>query len=203
VCADITYLRTGEGWLHLAAVRDAYSRQIVGWSMTTHMRASLVVDALKMALARRRPPPGLIHHSDQGGQYVSLAFGRAAREAGIAVSMGSRGDAYDNAVAETFFATLKKELVNRRLGRRGSSCSPPCSSTSRRSTTVSAATPPSGCSLRSPTNNYDSRRSVVEINHWNNNNQQTNPVSRKPGQVHGSAEASAMIDQRQRPTAGY
>ena len=112
--ADITYLRTGEGWLYLAAVQDAYSRQIVGWSMATHMRASLVVDAVKMALARRRPDPGLIHHSDQGSQYVSLAFGRVAGEAGIAVSMGSRGDAYDNAVAETFFATLKKELVNRR-----------------------------------------------------------------------------------------
>jgi putative transposase len=112
--ADITYLRTGEGWLYLAAVQDTYSRLIVGWSMATHTRASLVVDALKMALARRRPGPGLIHHSDQGGQYVSLAFGRAARDAGIAVSMGSPGDAYDNAVAETFFATLKKELVNRR-----------------------------------------------------------------------------------------
>jgi putative transposase len=112
--ADITYLRTGEGWLYLAAVQDAYSRQIVGWSMATHMRSSLVVDALQMALARRRPAPGLIHHSDQGSQYVSLAFGRAASQAGIAVSMGSRGDAYDNAVAETFFATLKKELVNRR-----------------------------------------------------------------------------------------
>jgi putative transposase len=108
--ADITYLRTGEGWLYLAAVQDAYSRQIVGWSMATHVRASLVVDALKMALARRRPDPGLIHHSDHG----SKAFGRAAGQAGIAVSMGSRGDAYDNAVAETFFATLKKELVNRR-----------------------------------------------------------------------------------------
>jgi putative transposase len=112
--ADITYLRTGEGWLYLAAVQDTYSRLIVGWSMATHMRASLVVDALKMALARRRPEPGVIHHSDQGAQYVSLAFGRAAHQAGIAVSMGSRGDAYDNAVAETFFATLKKELVNRR-----------------------------------------------------------------------------------------
>jgi putative transposase len=112
--SDITYLRTGEGWLYLAAVQDTYSRAIVGWSMATHMRASLVVDALKMALARRRPGPGLIHHSDQGSQYVSLAFGRAAREAGIAVSMGSRGDAYDNAVAETFFATIKKQLVNRR-----------------------------------------------------------------------------------------
>ena len=112
--ADITYLRTGEGWLYLAAVQDTYSRQIVGWSMATHMRSTLVVDALRMALARRRPGPGLIHHSDQGSQYVSLAFGRAARQAGIAVSMGSRGDAYDNAVAETFFATLKKELINRR-----------------------------------------------------------------------------------------
>jgi putative transposase len=115
--ADITYLRTGEGWLYLAAVQDTYSRQVVGWSMATHMRSSLVVDALTMALARRRPDPGLIHHSDQGSQYVSLAFGRAAGEAGIAVSMGSRGDAYDNAVAETFFATLKKELVNRRARR--------------------------------------------------------------------------------------
>src|SRR5207302_7609264 len=89
-------------------------RLIVGWSIATHMRATLVVDALKMALARRRPRPGLIHHSDQGSQYVSLTFGRAAGEAGITISMGSRGDAYDNAVAETFFATLKKELVNRR-----------------------------------------------------------------------------------------
>jgi putative transposase len=112
--ADITYLRSGEGWLYLAAVQDADSRAIVGWSMTTHMRATLVVNALQMALGRRRPGPGLIHHSDQGSQYVSLAFGRAARQAGIAISMGSRGDAYDNAVAETFFATLKKELVNRR-----------------------------------------------------------------------------------------
>ena len=96
--ADITYLRTGEGWLYLAAVQDTYSRLIVGWSMATHMRSSLVVDALTMALARRRPEPGLIHHSDQGGQYVSLAFGRAAHQAGIAVSMGSRGDAYDKAL---------------------------------------------------------------------------------------------------------
>jgi putative transposase len=112
--ADITYLRTWEGWLYLAAVQDAYSRAIVGWSMAEHMRAQLVVDALAMALARRRPKRGLIHHSDQGSQYVSLGFGQAARDAGIAISMGSRGDAYDNAVAESFFATLKKELVHRR-----------------------------------------------------------------------------------------
>jgi putative transposase len=112
--ADITYLRSWEGWLYLAAVQDAYSRAIVGWSMAEHMRTELVTDALQMGLARRRPGPGLVHHSDQGSQYVSLGFGQAARDAGIAVSMGSRGDAYDNAVAESFFATLKKELIHRR-----------------------------------------------------------------------------------------
>ena len=93
--ADITCLRTGEGWLYLAAVQDTYSRQIVGWSMATHMRATLVVDALKMALARRRPEPGLIHHSDQGGAICVARVRPRRREAGIAVSMGSRGDAYD------------------------------------------------------------------------------------------------------------
>jgi putative transposase len=112
--ADITYLRTWEGWLYLAAVQDAFSRRIVGWSMADHMRAELVVDALEMALARRRPEPGLVHHSDQGSQFVSLAFGQKARDAGVAISMGSKGDCFDNAVAESFFATLKKELVHRR-----------------------------------------------------------------------------------------
>jgi putative transposase len=112
--ADVTYLRTWEGWVYLAAVQDAYSRRIVGWSMADHMRSELVVDALEMALHRRRPAPGLVHHSDQGSQFVSLAFGQKARDAGIAVSMGSKGCAYDNAVAESFFATLKKELVHRR-----------------------------------------------------------------------------------------
>lgn len=111
--ADITYLRTWEGWLYLAAVQDAFSRMIVGWAMTEHMRTELVADALGMAVARRRPEPGLIHHSDQGSQYVALGFGQQARDAGIAVSMGSKGDAYDNAVAESFFATIKKELVHR------------------------------------------------------------------------------------------
>lgn len=113
-CADVTYLRTWEGWLYLAAVQDLYSRRIVGWSMADHMRAELVVDALRMGVARRRPEAGLIHHSDQGAQYVSLAFGQEARQAGIARSMGSRGNCWDNAVAESFFATLKKELVHRR-----------------------------------------------------------------------------------------
>jgi putative transposase len=100
--ADITYLRTWEGWLYLAAVQDAYSRRIVGWSMADHMRAKLVVDALQMGVHRRRPEPGLVHHTDQGSsQYVSLAFGQKARDAGVAVSMGSRGDCFDNAVAES------------------------------------------------------------------------------------------------------
>jgi putative transposase len=111
--ADITYLSTWEGWLYLAAVQDAFSRAIIGWSMESHMRAELVTDALGMGLSRRRPDAGLIHHSDQGSQYVSLAFGQQARDAGIAVSMGSKGDCFDNAVAESFFATLKKELVYR------------------------------------------------------------------------------------------
>jgi putative transposase len=93
--ADITYLRTWEGWLYLVAVQDLYSRRIVGWSMADHMRTELVSDALRMALAHRRPAPGLIWHSDQGSQFVSLAFGQQARVAGIAQSMGSRGDCYD------------------------------------------------------------------------------------------------------------
>jgi putative transposase len=109
--ADFSYLRTWEGWLYLAAVQDAFSRRIVGWCMADHMREELVIDALMMALRRRRPDPGVIHHSDQGSQYVSLGFGLACTRAGISRSMGSVGDCYDNAVAETFFATLKKELV--------------------------------------------------------------------------------------------
>ena len=112
-CADITYLKTWQGRCYLAAVQDLYSRRIAGWQLAEHMRAELVVDALQMAIHQRRPEPGLIHHSDQGSQFVSLAFGQAARDAGIAVSMGSRGDCFDNAVAESFFSTLKKELIRR------------------------------------------------------------------------------------------
>jgi putative transposase len=112
--ADITYLRTWEGWLYLVAVQDVFSRRIVGWAMDSHMRTELVCDALQMARANRRPDPGLIWHSDQGSQFVALAFGQQARAAGIAQSMGSKGDCYDNALAESFFATLKKELIHRR-----------------------------------------------------------------------------------------
>ena len=113
-CADIKYVRTWQGWLYLAAVMDCYSRRIVGWSMRPNLEAELVVDALEMAIARRRPRPGLVHHSDQGSQYVSLRFGERCREIGIHRSMGSKGDCFDNAVAESFFATLEKDLLRRR-----------------------------------------------------------------------------------------
>lgn len=109
--ADIKQIKTGEGWLYLAAVQDLFSRRIVGWAMERHMRQELVVDALKMAVAARRPPKGTIHHSDHGGQYISLALGQTCHDAGIAQSMGAVGTCYDNAVAETFFATLTKERL--------------------------------------------------------------------------------------------
>ena len=208
--ADITYLRTGEGWLYLAAVQDAYSRQIVGWSMATHMRAPLVVDALQMALARRRPGPGLIHHSDQGGQYVSLAFGRAAREAGISVSMGSpRRRLRQRRRRDVLRHASRRSSSTAAAGHRGSSCSPPCSSTSRRSTTASAATPPSACSHQPPTNNYDSRRWVVEINRWNNNNQQQHQrpgvtqTGAGPASPDTSAPAQQLAEGEQAPRRGF
>ncbi len=91
--ADITYLRSWEGWLYLAVVVDCYSRRVVGWALEDHLRAELVVDALEQALQRRRPERGLVHHSDQRSQYVSLALGRRCRQAGIEQSMGNRGNA--------------------------------------------------------------------------------------------------------------
>jgi putative transposase len=112
--ADITYVRTWEGWLYLAAVVDCYSRRVVGWSVADHMRAELVVDALEMAVSRRKPDAGLVHHSDQGSQFVSLVFGQRCRDIGIEVSMGSKGCCFDNAVAESFFKTLKGDLIHRR-----------------------------------------------------------------------------------------
>jgi putative transposase len=112
--ADITYVGTGEGWLFLAAILDGFSRKVVGWAMADHLRAELVIDALTMAVQRRQPAPGLIHHSDHGCQYTSLAFGQRLLAAGILPSTGSVGDCYDNAVVEAFFSSLKVELVDRR-----------------------------------------------------------------------------------------
>jgi putative transposase len=111
--ADIKYIPTAAGWLYLAAVVDCFSRRVVGWSMRDDLRAELVVDALEMAVARRRPGPGLVHHSDQGSQYVSLLFGERCRKAGVELSVGCTC-AHDNAVAESFFASLSKDLLRRR-----------------------------------------------------------------------------------------
>jgi putative transposase len=113
--ADITYVPTGEGWLYLAVVLDVFSRRIVGWAMADHMRTGLVIDALEMAIWNRRPGPGLIHHSDQGTQYTSLSFSRRCTSAGIRTSTGSVADCFDNAVTESFFATLETELLDRHL----------------------------------------------------------------------------------------
>ena len=111
--ADITYVPTWAGFLYLAVVLDAFSRRVVGWAMAAHLRSRLVLDALAMALWQRRPD-GVIHRSDQGAQYTSLAFGARCREAGVRPSMGSVGDCYDNALCESFFATLECELLDRR-----------------------------------------------------------------------------------------
>jgi putative transposase len=112
--SDIKYVSTWEGTLYLATVLDCFSRRVVGWAMRSHMQSELVVDALEMATSRRRPSVELVCHSDQGSQYVSLLFGRRLREAGIAQSMGSKGDCDDNAVCEAFHATLEKELLRQR-----------------------------------------------------------------------------------------
>ncbi len=111
--ADITYVPTWSGFLYLAIVLDVFSRRVVGWAMANHLRTELVLDALDMAIAQRRPE-AVIHHSDRGCQYTSYAFGKRCREAKVVPSMGSVGDAYDNAMAESFFATLEREVIDRR-----------------------------------------------------------------------------------------
>ncbi len=111
--ADITYVRSGEGFVYLAFILDVCSRQVVGWSMATHLRTEIVVDALQMAIARRKPAPGLVHHSDRGVQYTSLSFSKRLQDEGFLPSMGRVGSAYDNALAESFVATLKTELLYR------------------------------------------------------------------------------------------
>ena len=110
--ADITYIPTWSGFLYLSVVLDVWSRRVVGWSMADHLRTELVLDALDMALWQRRPST-VIHHSDQGTQYTSIAFGLRCQEAGVRPSMGSVGDCFDNALCESFFATLECELLDR------------------------------------------------------------------------------------------
>jgi putative transposase len=111
--ADITQQRTGEGWLDLAVILDAFSRRVVGWSMANHLRTELVLDALDMAISQRQPAPGLVCHSDHGCQYTAFAYGRRLAASELVASMGTVGDALDNAVAESFFATLECELLDR------------------------------------------------------------------------------------------
>lgn len=110
--ADITYIPTGEGWLYLATELDLHSRRLVGWAMSDRMTTQLVIDALHMAIERRQPPAGLIHHSDRGGQYASHAFGRVLAAHRMRASMSRKADVYDNAVMESCFGTLKKELIH-------------------------------------------------------------------------------------------
>ena len=110
--ADVSYLPSGEGWLDLAAIEDLATREIVGWSMADHLRAGLCVDALVMALQRRRPDPGLVHHSDRGVQYAAEPCRRVLERHGIEQSMSRRGNCLDNAPMESFFASLKKEHVH-------------------------------------------------------------------------------------------
>ena len=109
--SDITYIHTQDGWLYLAVVIDLYSRRVVGWSMGSRMKADLVCDALTMAIWQRNPAAGLIHHSDQGSQYASKSFRKLLLDNHIVGSMSRRGNCWDNAVVESFFGSLKKEIV--------------------------------------------------------------------------------------------
>jgi transposase InsO family protein len=111
---DITYINTWEGWAYLATVIDLASRRVVGWALADHMRTELVTDALDMAFATRRPGPGAIFHSDRGCQYTSTDYSAVARDHGVLLSVGRKGDCWDNAVAESFFATIKRELIDTR-----------------------------------------------------------------------------------------
>jgi putative transposase len=111
--SDITYVRTWEGWLYLAVILDAFSRRVVGWALADHLRTELASDALNMALTTRKPRPGLIHHSDRGGQYLSAVYLGQLATYGIRSSVGRPGTCFDNAAAESFFATLKTELLHR------------------------------------------------------------------------------------------
>jgi transposase InsO family protein len=112
--ADITYIRCWEGWCYLAVVIDLFSRRVVGWAVAEHMRTELVLEALQRAITLRRPAAGLVHHSDRGSQYASAAYRAALAKHGIVQSMSRKGNCWDNAVVESFFATLKEECIYRR-----------------------------------------------------------------------------------------
>ena len=151
--ADLTEVATWEGKLYLAVVLDCFSRRVVGWQMAQHMRAELVVEALEMAVSRRKPEPGLVHHSDQGSQYVSLRFGQRCREAGIRISMGARASALDNAACEASSARSSGSASTGARGRPDARRSPRSSSGSRAGTTRAGCTRRSGTSHPTTTNN--------------------------------------------------
>ena len=109
---DVTYIKTWQGWAYVATVIDCFSRRVVGFAIADHMRTGLIIEALRMAVLHRNPPSGVIFHSDRGAQYTSYEFRGFCRENGVRPSVGRTGICYDNAVAESFFATLKKELVH-------------------------------------------------------------------------------------------
>ena len=109
--ADLTYIWTAQGWLYLAAVLDLYTRRVVGWAMADHLRHELTLAALDMAIVRQRPAPGLVHHADRGVQYAAHGYRARLRRHGMVCSMSRKGDCWDNAPMESFFATLKGELV--------------------------------------------------------------------------------------------
>jgi transposase InsO family protein len=109
--SDITYIRTREGWLYLAVIIDLFSRKVVGWSMKSDMKTHLLLEALSMAVRARKPEAGLIHHSDRGVQYASYLFQEALKKARMTCSMSRKGNCWDNAIAESFFSTLKRELI--------------------------------------------------------------------------------------------
>jgi transposase InsO family protein len=139
---DITYIHTWEGWLYLAVILDAYRRKVVGWAMADHLRTELATDALKMALSTRRPKPGLIHHTDRGSQYTSSAYGDLLRAHQVRQSIGRPGTCWDNAVAESFFATLKTELIYRQAGLLVARRNWPSLNSSPAGTTSTVAIPP-------------------------------------------------------------
>jgi transposase InsO family protein len=109
---DVTYIKTWQGWAYLATVIDCFSRRVIGWAIAEHMRTDLIIDALRMAIIHRNPPDGVVFHSDRGAQYTSGEFREFCRDNGVRPSVGRTGICYDNAVAESFFATLKKELIH-------------------------------------------------------------------------------------------
>ena len=113
--SDITYVRTWEGWLYVAAIIDLFSRRVVGWAVADHMRTELALEALHMAITQRRPKPGLTHHSDRGSQYASDSYQRELSKHGMLCSMSRKGNCWDNAVAESFFGRLKEELIDREV----------------------------------------------------------------------------------------